>query len=101
MAEDRASGLQLAAERALAVRQIEGELVFFHADGHSPPDHVGGVRRSCALKDQRAAGKRPEPPLRFPQAREVVRRSGGSCKEQKQDSDPERSDFGHQILSFD
>ncbi len=78
MAEDSTLGLELASKRPLAVRQVEAQLAAFDAYGQRPSHHLGGVRRCRPFDDQRAARKGTEPALRFPQARELVSRSGGS-----------------------
>ena len=87
-----ASVPQPAAERSLAVRQLEGQLALIHADGHGLPHHLGGVRGPAALHGQGAAGERPEPALRFPEALQVARRQRDG---DQQEDDPDRSDFNH------
>ena len=42
-----AFGPELAAERSLAVRQLEGELALVHADGQHASHHFGGTHELC------------------------------------------------------
>ena len=102
MAGQGAAGPRPAAKRPLPVRQIEGQLTPIDADGQRPPHHLGGVRLPRPLNDQRAAGEGPEPPLRFPEARELIRR-GGHRHDDQQEGEPaiHRIDFSYSACSAD